>query len=123
MKKLLCLATVLALTVGTLMAAEGPVRHVVSFKFKEGADPEKVRAVEQSFAALKGKIAEIQQLEWGTNVSPENHAKGFTHVWVLTFKDAKDRDAYLIHPDHKAFGAGLKDVIADVFVVDFVPKE
>ena len=34
-----------------------------------------------------------------------------------------DRDAYLVHPDHKAFGVVLKDVIDDVFVLDFVPKE
>ena len=113
----------LAMLSASALAAEGPVRHVVSFKFKKDADPEKIKKVEESFAALKSKIPQIRELEWGTNVSPENHAKGFTHVWFLTFKNAADRDAYLVHPDHKAFGGGLKDVIEDVFVVDYIPKE
>lgn len=105
------------------LAADGPIRHVVSFKFKKDADPEKIKKVEESFAALKTKIPQIQELEWGTNVSPEKHDKGFTHVWLVTFKNAADRDAYLVHPDHKAFGGGLKDVIEDVFVVDYVPHQ
>jgi hypothetical protein len=113
----------LSLFVSTAMSAEGPVRHVVSFKFKKDADPAAVKKVEDAFAALKRQIPAIQQLEWGTNSSPEKHDKGFTHLWILTFKNAADRDAYLIHPDHKAFGANLKGVIDDVFVVDFVPKE
>ncbi|QOV89108.1 Dabb family protein [Humisphaera borealis] len=101
----------------------GVMYHVVSLKFKESATPEQIKAVEQAFGDLKGKIAEIKTLTWGTNVSPEKHDKGFTHVFVLTFATAKDRDAYLVHPDHKAFGKVLGPIMADVFVVDFVAKE
>jgi hypothetical protein len=119
------LSTLIAIAILTMssIAADGPVRHVVSFKFKKDADPAAIKKVEDDFAALKRKIPLIEQLEWGTNVSPEKHDKGFTHCWIVTFKTAADRDAYLVHPDHKAFGAGLKDVIEDVFVLDFVPKE
>ncbi len=105
------------------LAADGPVRHVVSFKFKKDADPAAIKKVEDSFAALKEKIPQIQELEWGTNSSPEKHDKGFTHMWILTFKNAADRDAYLVHPDHKAFGGNLKGVLEDVFVIDYVPKK
>jgi len=62
-------------------------------------------------------------MEWGTNNSPENLNKGFTHGFVLTFKTEKDRDAYLVHPDHKAFGKLVGGVLADVFVLDFLAKE
>ena len=31
----------------------------------------------------------------------------------------KDRDAYLPHPEHKAFGKVLGPVMDDVFVIDF----
>ena len=102
--------------------AVDPIRHVVSFKFKKDADPAKVRKVEEEFAALKGKIPAIASLEWGTNVSPEKHDKGFTHCWIVSFKSAEDRDAYLVHPDHEAFANGLGGVIEDVFVLDFVPR-
>ena len=101
----------------------GELFHVVSFKFKKDAKPEQIKAVEESFGALKGQIPEIASLKWGTNVSPEKHDKGFTHCFVLTFKTEKDRDAYLVHEDHKKFGAGLGPVLEDVFVVDFWSKE
>ncbi|MEW6233836.1 MAG: Dabb family protein, partial [Candidatus Omnitrophota bacterium] len=39
----------------------------------------------------------------------------------LTFKTAKDRDAYLVHPAHKEFGQTLGTLacVDDVFVVDY----
>lgn len=99
--------------------SEGELFHVVSFKFKEAATPEQIKAVETSFGALKGQIPGIASLKWGTNVSPEKHDKGFTHCFVLTFNSEKDRDAYLVHEDHKKFGANLGPVLEDVFVLDF----
>ena len=93
--------------------------HVVSFKFKADAKPEQIKAAEAAFVELKEKIPTITSLNWGTNVSPEKHAKGFTHCFILTFASEKDRDDYLPHPAHKAFGKVLGPVVADVFVIDF----
>jgi hypothetical protein len=94
--------------------------HVVSFKFKADATKEQKKALEDAFAALPAKIPQIHSFKWGTNVSPEKHDKGFTHCWVLGFKTEKDRDEYLVHPDHKAFGKVVgASGVADVFVVDF----
>jgi hypothetical protein len=99
------------------------LHHVVSFKFKESATKEQIKEVEDAFRDLKGKIKEIKSLEWGTNVSPEKHAKGFTHCWILSFGSDKDRDTYLHHPDHKTFGKLVGPVIGDVFVIDFWAQE
>lgn len=107
----------------TALAADGPIRHVVHFKFKADADKVLVAKVVTEFAALKGKIAAVEALEYGTNVSPEKHDKGFTHCWIATFKDAAARDAYLIHPDHQAFVALLKPVLEDALVFDFVVQK
>jgi hypothetical protein len=104
-------------------ASKGKLRHVVAFKFKDSATPEQIKEVEKAFRALKTQIPQIASLEWGTNCSPEKHAKGFTHCFVLTFASDADRDAYLPHPAHKAFGQSLGPVLADVFVVDFWAKE
>ena len=97
--------------------------HVVSFKFKADAKPEQIKAAEAAFVELKEKIPTITSLNWGTNVSPEKHAKGFTHCFVLTFASEKDRDAYLVHEDHKAFGKVVGPVMDDVFVIDFWAKK
>lgn len=104
-------------------AGKGKLRHVVAFKFKPDATPAQIKEVEDAFRALKTKIPQIASLEWGTNCSPEKHDKGFTHCWILTFNSAADRDAYLPHPAHKAFGKSLGPVLEDAFVVDFWAKE
>ena len=101
----------------------GKVRHIVALKFKDTATAEQIKQVETSFAELKTKVPQIVTLEFGTNVSPEKLNKGFTHGFLLSFKTEKDRDAYLIHPDHKAFGDSLGPVLADVFVFDFVAEK
>lgn len=120
------LSLVFSSNLGRAVAADGGGKegkrmlyHVVSLKFKPGAKPEQIKAVETAFAQLKTKIPGITSLNWGTNVSPEKHDKGFTHCFVLTFASEKDRDAYLPHPEHKAFGKVLGPVLADVMVIDF----
>lgn len=98
-------------------------RHAVFFKFKDDASPAAIKDVEAAFLALKGKISSIQALEWGTNVSPENHAQGYTHCFFLTFADRETLvKTYLDHPDHKAFGAKLGPILDKVFVFDYVAQ-
>ena len=95
------------------------IRHVVCFKFKEDATEAQIKKVEKAFAGLKKKIPEIKGLEWGVNNSPEGLNKGFTHCFIVTFADEKERAIYLPHPDHKAFVAILKPILDDAFVIDF----
>lgn len=99
--------------------AKGKLRHVVCFKFKESASKKQIDELVQAFGDLKGKIKEMKTFEWGTNVSPEQHDKGFTHCFISTFKTAKDRDTYLVHPAHKEFVKLVPPIVDDVFVVDF----
>lgn len=122
MRKLLTSFLFIAMLSVSSFAADGPVRHVVHFKFKADADKAQIAKVVEEFAALKQKIAVVESLEWGTDVSPEGLSKGYTHVWFVTFKNAADRDAYLVHPDHQAFVALLKPVLEDALVVDYIPQ-
>lgn len=128
MIRLLSLLTlVMTFATAQSFAAEAPVKtkgrgklvHMVSFKFKDSATPADIRKVEEAFAALPEKISQIATYETGTNVSPEKLNKGFTHGFILTFHTAKDRDEYLVHPDHKAFGTLVGPLLGDVFVIDF----
>jgi hypothetical protein len=116
-----CVAILAAMTLSASAAEQ--LKHVVAFKFKSTATPDEIKKVETAFAALKKKISQVKSLEWGTNVSPENKNDGCTHCWILTFKSAKDRDAYLVHPDHKEFGKLVGPVIDKVFVIDFVVQK
>ena len=101
------------------------VRHVVVFRYKPDASPEKIRQITEAFAALKDQIPGVLAFEHGVNNSPEKLNQGFTHVYQLTFTNAAARDAYLVHPAHKAFGAmlGASGVFDGAFVVDYAPAQ
>lgn len=95
------------------------LRHVVLFKFKDGTPPETVQALEDAFRALPQQIDAIHDFEWGTDVSVEGIAHGYTHCFLVTFKSEADRDAYLPHPAHRAFGNLLRPHKEQVLVLDY----
>ena len=95
------------------------VQHIVLFKFKPETTEEKVKEIVAAFEALPSKISQIKGFQWGTNNSPETHAHGLTHAFILTFDSVKDRDAYLPHPAHGEFGKIVGPWIDQLTVVDF----
>jgi hypothetical protein len=95
------------------------LRHVVLFKFKDGASPADVNKVEDAFSKLPSQIKEIAGYEFGTNNSPENLNQGFTHCFFVSFKSEQDRSVYLPHPAHQAFVEVLKPHLDKVLVIDY----
>jgi len=115
-------ACFVAAMISSASAAE-KLQHVVCFKFKTTATAPDIKKVEQAFQGLKQKIPQIVSLQWGTNVSKEKKDKGFTHCFILTFKNEQDLDTYIGHPEHKAFGKLVGPLLDDVFVIDFWAKD
>jgi hypothetical protein len=107
---------------GSAQVQSPVLRHVVLFKFKETATADQVKAIEEAFKALPAKIKLIKNFEWGTNNSPEKLNQGLTHCFFLGFQSEKDRDAYLVHPVHKAFTELAGSQIDKVTVVDYWVK-
>lgn len=95
------------------------LRHMVLISFRSDTAPEQIAYVEREFCALKEKINVIQEMEWGTNVSPENHSQGFTHCFFLTFSSEEDRDLYLPDLHHKNFSDILRPYIHKIIVIDY----
>jgi hypothetical protein len=109
-------------TTAEVAMPDSVLRHVVLFGFKETASPEDVQKVVDAFKALPSQISEIKGFEWGTNSSPEGLNQGLTHAFTLTFHSDADRDAYLPHPAHKAFGEVIGSSLDKVTVVDYWTK-
>lgn len=99
------------------------LRHVVMFGWDKGVDSNYLNKVINAFRALPSKINLIKGFEYGTNNSPENLNKGLNYCFLLSFNSEADRDAYLIHPDHKAFVASLKPSPTAVTVFDYWVKQ
>lgn len=103
-----------------MAGSAGAYRHVVLFKFKPSATPEKVAEIENAFRALCAGLSFVKGFEWGRNSSPEGLDQGFTHCFIVSFDGPEDRDAYLPHPAHKAFVSHhLGDALEKACVVDF----
>ncbi len=120
--KRLTLIALLLLSTGIMASAqkkESQLRHVVLFSFKEASSEKDIENIIKAFEALPSKIKQIKGFEWGLNNSPENLNQGLTHAFILTFSSEKDRDDYLVHPDHEAFGKVVGPHIGKVVVVDF----
>lgn len=95
------------------------LRHVVLFQFKEDATADDIKKIEEAFAALATKIKLIKDFEWGINNSPEGLNHGLTHCFLVSFGSEKDRDEYLVHPEHKAFVDILGPHLEKATVVDY----
>ena len=98
---------------------DGVLRHVVMFCFKTGTGKETIREIEVTFAGLPEKIEEIRDFEWGTDVSVEGKATGFSHCFLVTFGSEKDRDTYLPHPAHQEFVALVRPHVEKSLVLDY----
>lgn len=121
--KRLALILSLGMTLATAASAEEPFRHFVSFQFKEGTSAEQEQEIVDAFMDLKSKIDVIVDVEWGAtdNIEPLND--GFTHSFLVTFKDKAGLATYLPHPAHEAFVAKLKPHLAKVYVFDYTAKK
>ena len=95
------------------------LRHVVLFKFKDDTGSEKRKEIEDAFCALPDKIDAIYGFEWGTDVSVEGKSQGFTHCFLVTFRNEADRDTYLPHPAHEAFRSILRPHLEKGLVIDY----
>lgn len=98
------------------------LRHVVLFQFKKETTKRQVDEISKTFAALPSKIDAIEDFEWGTDVSVENKADGFTHGFLVTFRDANGRKQYLPHPAHQEFVKLVGPHVEKVLVFDYWAK-
>ena len=96
-----------------------PVQHIALFRFKPATAAETIHRATDELRRLSKVIPGITNFSVGTNNSPEGLADGLTHGFVMTFKDAAARDAYLPHPEHEKFKVFVLPHIERVVVFDY----
>jgi heme-degrading monooxygenase HmoA len=99
--------------------SEKVLRHIVMYQFKPTATKEQVQEVIDAFAGLPKKIDTIVGFEHGANVSNEGKSEGFTHVFVVTFRDEAGRETYLKHQAHDEYVKVVRDKREKVVVFDY----
>jgi hypothetical protein len=99
------------------------LRHVVLFKFRDSSSEDEVAHVVSSFMSLKSQVTQIVAMEWGRNISEENHHQGFTHCFVISYQSIQDLNDYQKHPAHLDFQQILSPHMEKVFVVDYYSND
>lgn len=125
-RKLHALIATMAIFSGIAAADDhiGDFRHVVMFKFKPDATAAQIKHIEEEFGKLPSKIDTIIDYEWGTSQTIEEGLdQGYTHCFIVTFKEKAGLEAYLPHAEHQAFVAQIKPMIEAVHVFDFVASK
>lgn len=83
------------------------IRHCVFVHFRSDVSDDEKSAIYGQLADLKSVVDGFLAISYGPNVSPEGLHRGFADGFVIDFVDAAARDAYLVHPAHKAAGSRL----------------
>ena len=87
------------------------ITHVVLLKIRRDVPQAQIAAVLEALSGLRTKIPGLLSFSGGAYTSPEGMHKGFTHGFVMTFKDEASRDAYLPHPEHEVVKAMVLKVL------------
>jgi len=95
------------------------LRHLVLFKFKEGATKQDKKAVAAGIAKFPAQMEQVKAVEWGKDVSVEGKSAGFTHAFLISFDSEKDLQEYGPHPVHQALVNKLGPVVEDALSFDF----
>jgi hypothetical protein len=94
------------------------IEHVVLFKAKPDAPPEKLEAMLRALTDLKGKVPGILSISAGTNFS--TRGQGYTHGLVVRFPDRAALEAYQPHPAHQSVVAEhVRPLTEGVLAVDY----
>lgn len=128
MKKIQPLVLIASVAIMTLLSAQNvgaddAFRHFVSFQFKEDTTEHQLTEIIGEFIALKDKIDTIVDIEWGTTENIEPRNDGFTHSFLVTFRNKDGLATYLPHPEHQKFVKLIKPRLQKAFVFDYTPRD
>jgi Stress responsive A/B Barrel Domain len=95
------------------------VQHMVVVKFRPGVPEATIAGLFAELGELRQVIPGIEHFAWGPYSSPEGLNGGFTHGFLMTFRDAAARDGYLPHPEHERVKQLVLPHVEGVVAFDF----
>ncbi|TQE13256.1 hypothetical protein C1H46_001063 [Malus baccata] len=95
----------------------GEFKHLVIVKFKENVLMEEIL---KDMEKMVAEIDAIKSFEWGQDLeSLEMLRQGFTHAFLMTFKNKEGYSVFLGHPKHQEFSATFSTAIEKIVLLDF----
>ncbi len=96
------------------------IEHIVLLTLKSDTTEPQIQTLNDALLKMGKEIPGIEEISTGINNSPEGKNHGFTYGFIVRFRDAAARDAYLPHPVHRQVaGEYLRPIVDDVLVFDY----
>ena len=96
------------------------IEHIVLLKLKSDTTALQIQKLTDALLKMASEIPGIEEISAGMNNSPEGKDHGFTYGFIVRFRDATARDAYLPHLVHRQVaGEYLRPLVDDVLVFDY----
>lgn len=87
------------------------IKHIVLVRFKKDISTQEIRQIFEKIGALETILPSMKSFDYGKyNGAAERH-KGFDYAFYMTFDSTKERDEYLIHPEHVKVGGELRSML------------
>ncbi len=87
------------------------IKHIVLVRFKKEINRSQIQKIFKKIGNLGTLLPSMKSFDYGKyNGAIERH-KGFDYAFYMTFNTTKERDEYLIHPEHVKVGAELRAML------------
>lgn len=95
------------------------VKHIVAWRLPDTPEKQaRMEAIKVNLEALKDKISYIKEIHVGINFNATDAASDI--VLESVFESKEDLEAYIVHPEHKAFGAEyVRPYVSERRVIDY----
>lgn len=92
--------------------------HIVLFKFKAYASPEKIQNLKNEISKQKGTVPGLLEISFGEDFT--GRTKGFTHAEVAIFEDRKSLETFNKSNYHQQLVANhIKPLLEEILVLDY----
>ena len=87
------------------------IKHIVLVRFKKTITTAQIAAIFNKIGALETILPSMKSFDYGKYNGAEDRHKGFDYAFYMEFESAKERDEYLIHPEHVKVGGELRSML------------
>lgn len=83
--------------------ARASIRHLLLLAIAPDTPAAKLREIEAAMTALAARATGVLSGEWGRDLNDGARTQGFTHAFLLRFRELADVERYRADPAHRAF--------------------
>lgn len=87
------------------------IKHIVLVRFKPEIGKDEIQSIFEKIGALETILPTMKSFDYGKYNGAQERHKGFDYAFYMVFETARERDEYLVHPEHVKVGTELRSML------------